>query len=256
MGTSRHPDKIRNDQLNKVGITMNDQKSKTIILLAVGIIIGAAGFALAGGTGAHNPNQIGKTKIAVKQGSDRAIGETRPVPREALERGSLLGQSSGKDGQAAKSASDNSATGGDKEASAPSEPAEQPAAKAEDHKNSSHEWLRPGQAQSNTPPNSQNSIQPPQQAVTSGEAGEVVTRVTHYVIQQPSIVTTTHYSIPATAPVGTSGYELPPGGTGRAVDHPDSGAGPWHVGKNGMLQNPCVDPPSTMGRAYNRGTAY
>jgi hypothetical protein len=40
-------------------------------------------------------------------------------------------------------------------------------------------------------------------------------------------------------------------GASRAVDTPD--AMPMPIGRNGLQQNPCVDPPSTYGKAFNRG---
>ncbi len=47
-----------------------------------------------------------------------------------------------------------------------------------------------------------------------------------------------------------SGYEIPVGSGPKAVDYPMTEPGPWTMGTNGLLQNPCVDPPSTRGRAY------
>ncbi len=47
-----------------------------------------------------------------------------------------------------------------------------------------------------------------------------------------------------------SGYEIPVGSGPKAVDYPLTEPGPWTMGGNGLLQNPCVDPPSTRGRAY------
>lgn len=47
-----------------------------------------------------------------------------------------------------------------------------------------------------------------------------------------------------------SGYEIPVGSGPKAVDYPMTEPGPWTMGDNGLLQNPCVDPPSTRGRSY------
>jgi hypothetical protein len=47
-----------------------------------------------------------------------------------------------------------------------------------------------------------------------------------------------------------SGYAIPIGSGPKAVDYPQSGPLPYTLGANGLLQNPCVDPPSSKGRAY------
>ncbi len=86
----------------------------------------------------------------------------------------------------------------------------------------------------------------------------VVTTVRHYVVtyhQVPGrtyVVNGPQQAVTTTA----SGYTIPCGDGTRAVDHPDSGIGPWTIGRNGMRQNPCVDPPSSWGRAYNANGAY
>ncbi len=48
-----------------------------------------------------------------------------------------------------------------------------------------------------------------------------------------------------------SGYPVIGGGQVKAVDAPVTSS-PWTMGSNGLLQNPCVDPASSYGRAYQR----
>jgi hypothetical protein len=70
------------------------------------------------------------------------------------------------------------------------------------------------------------------------------------------VYTTSPQIIPASGPTQltttVSGYPVATGSGLRAVDYPQQGPVPWTVGANGLLQNPCVDPPSCYGRAYSR----
>jgi len=68
--------------------------------------------------------------------------------------------------------------------------------------------------------------------------GAVQVMPTTYIIPQPDI----QIIVPGTA------------GPMRAVDSAD--AVPMPIGRNGLQQNPCVDPGSSYGRAYNRGSSY
>lgn len=70
-------------------------------------------------------------------------------------------------------------------------------------------------------------------------SGTIQMMPTTYVIQQPVV-----HEIIVPGSVGPN----------RAVNSAD--AIPMPIGANGLQQNPCVDPSSSYGRAYNRGSSY
>lgn len=95
-----------------------------------------------------------------------------------------------------------------------------------------------------------------QEAAKNGEQNPKYqsSHTTYYVYGDPGHAAATHHGTgaPAVMPVEltstVSGYPIPVGSGPRAVDYPIAAAGNWTLGDNGLVQNPCVDPPSARGR--------
>ena len=219
--------------------------SSSLVLLLSGLSIGVIGTAIVLSSVAEN-NARDRVKVAHAGESPR---ETQPAQianrttvhrakkkRPGFVKGSLLARNP------------ESTVGEESPAAVPEKVTEQKeTAKAVENEKKSEEpknysWLKP------------------EQAATEASAANpgVVTTVRHYVVTyHPGV--TREYIVPGPQQAITttaSGYSIPSGDGLRAVDHPDSGVGPWTIGRNGLRQNPCVDPPSTMGRAYNLNGAY
>lgn len=79
----------------------------------------------------------------------------------------------------------------------------------------------------------------PANGMVSGDGmAQVQVMPTTFIIQQPPL----EIIVPGSV------------GPNRAVNSVD--AVPMPIGANGLQQNPCVDPSSSYGRAYNRNASY